>query len=175
MNVRLNTSHAMRWPQCGFNQRVHFLLTSGGLFMPIANPVLLEPTPSSAGPVFSMTTGSARGVAVLAVAGDLDQLTTEHFDHALAALLYDPVQMVVVDLTDTTFLSTCAMTTLVSAHHRLQNASTTLVVVAHGPASAHPLRVLGLTRALTIVESLETALRRAPRGQSTAAGEAAAS
>jgi anti-sigma B factor antagonist len=130
--------------------------------MPISPSVLLEPTLSAAGPVFAMTAANGSDAAVLSVSGELDQRTIDQFEQALATVLYDQPPALVVDLTDTTFLGTCAMSALLRLHHRMQDAHGDVVVVAFGPATARPLRLLGLSETIAIVDSIDIALRRNP-------------
>jgi anti-sigma B factor antagonist len=126
--------------------------------MPISRSVLLDPIPSRTGPVFTMTAGEYSGIAVLSVSGELDQLTTGQFEQALATVLYDHARVLVIDLTETTFLGTCAISALLQVHRRLQNTRVHVVVVAHGPATARPLRLLGLSETIAIVDNLDIAL-----------------
>lgn len=129
--------------------------------MPLTS-VVLESSLSVPGPMFTMSAGTHSGVAVLSVSGELDQLTADHFDQALATVLYDAVEVLVVDLTDTTFLSTSAMSALVRVHHQLQRTGGELVVVAHGPATARPLQLVGLTDLFTVVDTIDNAVHRTP-------------
>jgi anti-sigma B factor antagonist len=133
--------------------------------MPISPSVLLEPTLSAAGPVFAMTAANDSGFAVLSVCGELDQRTNDQFEQALATVLYDQPPVLVVDLTDTTFLGTCAMGALLRLHRRMQDARGDVVVVACGPATARPLHLLGLSETIAIVDSIDIALRRNPAVQ----------
>jgi anti-sigma B factor antagonist len=126
--------------------------------MPISRSVQLEPLASGVGPVFAITVGNYHGVAVLSVVGDLDLLTADQFDRSLASVIYDEVTLLVVDLSETTFMGTCTMTTLLRVHQGLQDARGQVVVVARGPATARPLRMAGLSDSIFIVDSIHAAL-----------------
>jgi anti-anti-sigma factor len=124
---------------------------------------LMHHTPATTGqaatdPEFAITTVDHGGIAVLTVVGEFDQLSLEQFGYAVAATLYDAVRVLVVDLTAATFLSTGAMVALIDAQHRTTSTGGRMIVAAHGPATARPLHLSGVSKTVTVCSTLKAAL-----------------
>jgi anti-sigma B factor antagonist len=95
-------------------------------------------------------------VAVLAVTGDVDMLTAVHLTAAIETALASVPTAVIVDLSKVEFLASAGMSALVSAH--ADAAPISVAVVADGPATSRPMKVIGLDNVLAIYSTLDEAL-----------------
>lgn len=107
---------------------------------------------------FRLTVSTHAGLAVLSVCGDLDHQAVPELDDAIDDMLSSRVDIVIVDLTDTCFLSTGAMTALVYAEERCACAGSRYAVVAQGPGTDRLLRRVGLDEVLPLYTGLHQAL-----------------
>lgn len=98
---------------------------------------------------------------VLHVAGDLDVLTAPtlgtHLDVALSSAL--PTSVVIVDLTDVEFLSSAGISVLVETHRLTAASDLSLRVVAEGPVTSRPLRLMRLDEVIDLYPTVEAARR----------------
>lgn len=120
----------------------------------------LQDSTGTSGPAVLISTVSDGLAAVVGVSGSLDHAAAGQFDRARAAVLEEPVDIVIVNLSATMFLGSAAMSALLAAHQQMVAGSRELVVVADGPATAMPLDRAGLSRTLRVVDSLDTALHQ---------------
>lgn len=95
-------------------------------------------------------------VAVLAVTGDVDMLTATRLAAAIDTALATAPTAVIVDLSKVEFLASAGMSALVAAH--ADAAPVRLVVVADGPATSRPMKVVGLDSLVAIYPTLDDAL-----------------
>ncbi|CAN5441578.1 hypothetical protein BH09ACT8_BH09ACT8_00680 [soil metagenome] len=95
--------------------------------------------------------------AVLSVTGVLDMLTSSHLDTAIASVLAEQPDAVVVDITGVNFLGSHGMNALVAAHFRA-GADIRFLVVAAGPVTARPLTLTGLDEVIAIRPTLGGAM-----------------
>lgn len=96
------------------------------------------------------------GIVLISVAGVLDMLTSPELEaHIVAALDAHP-SAVIVDLTDVDFLSSAGMSVLVGARNRADDVSR-FAVVADGPATSRPIRLVGLAERIGLFATLEEA------------------
>jgi anti-sigma B factor antagonist len=104
---------------------------------------------------------SIDGVSVLVVQGELDTFTAPRLakaiDHGLAA----STTALVVDLSKLEFLASAGMSVLLDGHKSAQGSGKRLIVVADGPATSRPMKLMGLDQELNLRASLEAALRDA--------------
>jgi anti-anti-sigma factor len=94
---------------------------------------------------------------VLRVAGELDMLTTPKLQESVTRELAARPPVLVIDLTDVTFLASSAMAAIVGAHQQAGDASA-VRVVATSRETARPLEVAGLDSYLAIFPTLDAAL-----------------
>ncbi|MCV7150402.1 STAS domain-containing protein [Mycolicibacterium pyrenivorans] len=96
---------------------------------------------------------------VLHVAGDLDVLTAPtlgtHLDVALSSAI--PTSVVIVDLTDVEFLSSVGISVLVETHRLTACTDLSLRVVAEGPVTSRPLRLMRLDEVIDLYPTVEAA------------------
>jgi anti-sigma B factor antagonist len=96
-------------------------------------------------------------VEVLTVAGVVDMLTASHLEEAIAAAAKDSPQGVIIDLGAVDFLASAGMGILVAARDELP-AHVQLAVVADGPATSRPLKLIGIADVVGLHTTLDEAL-----------------
>ena len=96
-------------------------------------------------------------VEVLSVAGVVDMLTASQLEEAIAAAAKDSPNGVVVDLGAVDFLASAGMGILVAAREQLP-ASVQFAVVADGPATSRPLKLVGIADVVGLHATLDEAL-----------------
>lgn len=96
-------------------------------------------------------------VSVVSVTGTLDMLTAPQLEAAIAAAAATSPQAVVVDLGGVDFLASAGMGLLVAAHGDLTPA-VRFAVVADGPATSRPLKLVGIADVVDLYVSLDEAL-----------------
>jgi anti-sigma B factor antagonist len=111
-------------------------------------------------PALSIGSSCVGDVLVLAVSGDIDTLTAPLLVEALEHAVTENPAALVIDLTEVHFLATPGMTALVQAEQKATGASVRMAVVADGPTTSRPLKMMGLDRTLGLQPSLADALAR---------------
>lgn len=107
-------------------------------------------------------TGTQVGsVRVISVAGALDALTSPQLESAVVAAMQQKPPAVVVDLSDVDFLASAGMAVLVAAREQADGVIG-FGVVAEGPATSRPLRLVGLADLIGMYATLEEALAALP-------------
>jgi anti-sigma B factor antagonist len=96
-------------------------------------------------------------IEVLAVSGVVDMLTTSQLEDAIAAAVKDSPRGVVVDLAAVDFLASAGMGVLVAARDELP-AEIQFAVVADGPATSRPLKLVGIADVVGLHATLDEAL-----------------
>lgn len=117
---------------------------------------------SSSGPRFEIEVEAFGSTSVVTVIGDIDMTTTESFRSAIESALTASPTALVVDFTEVGFLGTSAMTVLVSAHDRVGE-ETSILVVADKPATRRPFELAGLTDVLSVHSTRTSAIESAQR------------
>jgi len=96
-------------------------------------------------------------ILVLHVSGDLDVLTAPTLGTHLDVALTDSPELLIVDITNVGFLSSAGISLLVEAHRLTDRAGISLRVVADGPATSRPLRMMRLDEVLDLYPTLAEA------------------
>lgn len=96
-------------------------------------------------------------VAVLSVAGVVDMLTAPQLDDAIKAALEKTPAALVVNLSDVDFLASAGMGILVAAHD-LASPEVKFAVVADGPVTSRPLKLVGIADIVSLHPTLDAAL-----------------
>jgi len=96
-------------------------------------------------------------LSVVAVTGTLDMLTAPKLQDGISSAAGQGSVAVVVDLSEVDFLASAGMGVLVAAHAELVPA-VQLVVVADGPATSRPMKLIGLTDIIDLFATLDEAL-----------------
>jgi anti-sigma B factor antagonist len=100
------------------------------------------------------------GVHVVAVTGEIDLFTAPEFKARIHDAIEDGRDLVVVDLTATTFIDSSSLGVLISAHRRLKGRGGRLVVVSDVPAVMSTFKITGLDSVLEMAGSRDEALSR---------------
>jgi len=96
-------------------------------------------------------------IEVLSVAGVVDMLTASQLEDAIAAAGHHSPQGVIVDLGGVDFLASAGMGILVAARDELPS-SVQLGIVADGPATSRPLKLVGIADLIGVYATLDQAL-----------------
>lgn len=94
--------------------------------------------------------------AVIAVSGALDMLTSPQLDAAISTSLQKSPSALIVDLSDVDFLASSGMGVLVAARDKV-NGRIKFGVVANGPATSRPLKLVGLADMIGLYPTLDEA------------------
>ena len=108
---------------------------------------------------FSVTTSKNGEVTVLHVTGDLDVLTAPTLGTRLDVALAGAPSVLIVDLSEVEFLSSAGISMLVETHRLTERAGMSLRVVAEGPATSRPLRMMSLDDLIDIYPTVDEAVR----------------
>lgn len=101
-------------------------------------------------------TAHAQGTAVIAEArGEIDMATAASLEECLLAELRAAPAVLVIDLTDVTFLASAGLAVLVRCH---QHPGPTILRVVAGPSTARPIELTGLDHELAVYPTREAAL-----------------
>lgn len=95
-------------------------------------------------------------ISVVSVAGTVDMITAPKLEAAIMSAA-EAAPAVVVDFTAVEFLASAGMGVLVSTHGDLAPA-VKLVVVADGPATSRPLKLVGIADVVELHATLDEAL-----------------
>ncbi|EJZ05693.1 STAS domain-containing protein [Mycolicibacterium vaccae] len=95
--------------------------------------------------------------AVVGVSGVVDMLTSPQLETAIDTALGQQPTAVVIDFTDVEFLASAGMGVLVAAHDKAGD-DVTISVVADGPATSRPLKLVGIADIVRLYPNLDEAL-----------------
>ena len=115
------------------------------------------PVPNAGAGAFEVAVTWHDDVVILGVTGALDMMTAPQLTESILTSLTNSPRSVVVDLTGVEFLASAGMTVLVAANEEVADKAR-FGVVADGPATGRPMRLVGVDEALTIYQTLTEAL-----------------
>ncbi|WP_319432525.1 STAS domain-containing protein [Mycobacterium sp. RTGN5] len=93
---------------------------------------------------------------VISVAGVVDMLTSPQLETSITTSLSKNPTAIIVDMSDVEFLASAGMGVLVAARDKA-SAEIGFGVVASGPATSRPLKLVGLADIIGLYETLEEA------------------
>jgi anti-anti-sigma factor len=96
-------------------------------------------------------------VAVVSVSGEVDMLTAPQLEQGIRAALAQNPAGLVVDFTDVEFLASAGMGVLVAVHDEV-SPGIRFCVVAEGPATSRPLKLVGIADLIKLYPTREEAL-----------------
>lgn len=96
-------------------------------------------------------------ISVLSVSGVVDVLTAPTLEQAIAAAVKAAPPAVIVDLSTVEFLASAGMGVLIAAHDGLSPA-VRFAVVADGPATSRPLKLVGVDDVVSLYATLDEAI-----------------
>jgi anti-anti-sigma factor len=94
---------------------------------------------------------------VVSVSGDLDMLTAPELDEAIRTAAGQEPAAVIVDLSSVDFLASAGMNLLIAAHRDIAPAAG-FGVVADGPSTGRPLKLIGFHTMIALYRNLDDAL-----------------
>ncbi|MBV9411587.1 MAG: STAS domain-containing protein [Acidimicrobiia bacterium] len=97
-----------------------------------------------------LTISEGESETVVRAAGELDVNTAPELREQLAHLANEGTALIVVDLTDVSFIDSTALSVLVSALKRLRQADGNLELASPNPSVRRVFEITGLTRLFTI-------------------------
>lgn len=107
---------------------------------------------------FEVRVTHVESITVLSVHGDVDLASAPALTESIDAVLAEsPPDGLIVDLTDVPFLASMGMTVLIEANRRVGD-DTAFAVVADGPSTERPLKMMGLENSFTIYTDLDAAI-----------------
>jgi anti-anti-sigma factor len=96
------------------------------------------------------------GLALLTVRGSIDVLTVPQLADAVLDAMSGVPTGLIIDITAVDFLSSAGMAALVTAHENIAP-SGRFAVVADGPATARPMRLVGLDQTIVMYSTVDEA------------------
>ena len=100
---------------------------------------------------------SVGDIRVVSVTGTVDMLTAPQLEEAIGAAAKHSPAALVVDLSAVEFLASAGMGILVAAHGEL-SPGVRFVVVADGPATSRPLKLVGIADVVDLYPTLDEAI-----------------
>ena len=113
-----------------------------------------DPAGSTAFEVGQYQSGQA---VVLTVSGEVDMLTAPNLAEAVHTALAARPAALIVDLSKVEFLASAGMTVLVTAQAEVVP-PTRFAVVADGPATSRPIKLMGIDTVFPLYSTLDNAL-----------------
>ncbi len=106
---------------------------------------------------FQVQNHEADGAVVIAVSGDVDMVTAPRLAEAIDAAIATRPAALIVDLSNVQFLASAGMTVLVTAQDQVVP-PTRFAVVADGPATSRPIKLMGIDSTFALYRTRDTAL-----------------
>jgi anti-sigma B factor antagonist len=99
----------------------------------------------------------ARDASIVHLTGEIDLGTRPVFETALAKAVASPAAMIVIDLTNVTFIGPVGIQVVLEAHHQAGQSDRQLRVAHGGGIARRAFEVSGLRELLSVYETLEQA------------------
>lgn len=115
-----------------------------------------SPTPAQ-GEGFDVSVVWHDRVVVLKVEGTLDMVSAPQLSESILTALTNEPAGIIADLSEVEFLASAGMTVLIAANEEVSR-SARFGVVADGPATSRPMKLVGVDDILTIYPTIELAL-----------------
>lgn len=106
---------------------------------------------------FGVTEHWVDRTVVVAAWGELDVATAPELTDAIEAAVQKEPEALIVDLSRVDFLASAGMTVLIAAHREVAP-SARFGVVADGPATSRPLKIIGIDTIVDVYRTLDDAL-----------------
>ncbi|HEY1842118.1 MAG TPA: STAS domain-containing protein [Mycobacterium sp.] len=97
------------------------------------------------------------GVAVVSIGGEIDLSTAPAFEAAITGALDDGPPVLVIELSDVSFMASVGLRILVATHEKVSK-SAQVAIVAGNPATSRPMQLTGLDKVLALYPTLDAAL-----------------
>lgn len=105
----------------------------------------------------TVVTTQRQQITILSVEGNIDLLTTPQLSEAVSAALSEEPRCLIIDLTKTVFLASTGMQVFLTAQAAISHRGY-FGIVADGPSTARPMKLMGLEQTLTISPTLDDAI-----------------
>ena len=105
-----------------------------------------------------------RGIAVLAISGEMDLASVAAVEHAIAEVMAEDPPSLIIDLLGVDFLASVGIGVLVKARDKFVDCDR-FSVVAQGSVTSRVIQLLDLDRVLALQETVEEALNTAEARQ----------
>ena len=109
-------------------------------------------------PQFEVTVSGQTGVPVLRACGEIDVASAPEFHASLGELIGREVAVVIVDLSEVTFIDSTGLGVLVGAEKEIRGAGRDLRVVVTRPQIRRVLELTGLDEVFTVMSSTKEAV-----------------
>lgn len=96
-------------------------------------------------------------VVVVSVSGAVDMLSAPLLSDSIRSALSKGPAGLIVDLSDVDFLASAGMSALVTAHEEVSTAAK-FAVVADGPSTSRPIKLVGIADILALYSTLDEAI-----------------
>lgn len=106
---------------------------------------------------FEVDQNETDGAVVLAVAGEVDMLSAPQLAEAIHTALVAKPAALIIDLTKVEFLASAGLSVLVNGQAEAVP-PTKFAVVADGPATSRPIKLMGIDSLLSLHRTLDNAL-----------------
>jgi len=120
---------------------------------------------SAADPITS-SVAHRDGVAVVSIGGEIDLSTAPAFEAAIAGALDDDPPVLVIELSDVSFLASVGLRILAATHEKVSK-SAEVAIVANNPATNRPMELTGLDKVISLYPTLDDALSAVGTGPSS--------
>jgi anti-anti-sigma factor len=114
-------------------------------------------TPTASGSTCEVNERWIDQVAVVAASGVVDMITAPQLEDAIRAALTKSPEGIVVDLSEVEFLASAGMGVIVAARDAAPE-SVSMHIVADGPATSRPLKLVGIADIVPLHPTLDEAL-----------------
>lgn len=110
----------------------------------------------TAGSGLTIAADRTGGLVLLTVRGSIDVLTVPQLAEAVREAMTGVPAGLIIDITAVDFLSSAGMSALITAHENIAPTGR-FAVVADGPATARPMRLVGLDQTIVMYSSVDEA------------------
>ena len=94
---------------------------------------------------------------MVSIGGEIDLSTAPAFEAAINGALDDDPPVLVIELSDVSFMASVGLRVLVAAHDKVSK-SAQLAIVANNPATSRPIQLTGLDKIMSLYPTLDDAL-----------------
>ena len=119
---------------------------------------------SAADPI-TTSVAHREGVAVVSIGGEIDLNTAPAFEAAITGALDEHPPVLVIELSDVSFMASVGLRILAATHQKAGNAAQ-VAVVAGNPATSRPMELTGLDKVMAMYPTLDDALSAVRAGRS---------
>jgi anti-sigma B factor antagonist len=123
----------------------------------LLDPAMPRPTPAPGDLGVSLEQSDCDG-ALLVIEGEIDTLTADDLERGCQQLLVAPSDVLVIDLSDVTFLASSGLAVLIRAAHKAGERRLRLVTPSR--AVRRPLEITGSDQLFDLYDDRATALAR---------------